>query len=211
MGDLPPLKPEVSTATAAPDPYSTTQAGIIFDYQQQQKLLEQQYQNALKLQKQSQAADLQREKQRLARERTKAINQLALDREGEFARLLPLDPVRATLLALGYGPDHDKFAVRASQLSTTVRPLKGARGMEKTQETALYKLLGRRVDIGKYGVRRLGSAQQAARAFAQGGVDVQTLLTSAFGVGSLKKGEQPGLSAARLTELIEEVLPRGLL
>ena len=67
------------------------------------------------------------------------------------------------------------------------------------------------VTIGAEGVRGLGTAISSARAFVQGGADVQALLTSAFGVGSLRKGERPGISAARLQELIQSVVPTGIL
>lgn len=73
---------------------------------------------------------------------------------------------------------------------------------------------GRAIDgvtIGREGVRGLGTAIGAARAFVQGGVDVQTLLASAFGVGSLREGEQPGISSERLLELVRQVTPTGVL
>ncbi|KKM65992.1 hypothetical protein LCGC14_1485710, partial [marine sediment metagenome] len=44
-----------------------------------------------------------------------------------------------------------------------------------------------------------------------GGADIQTLLTSAFGVGSLRAGERPGISQARLAELVQSVTPTGVL
>lgn len=210
-GAPPPPPPPVTTTDFGPDPFSTTQAGILFEYQQQQNLLAQQQANALELQRRELAADAERETQRLAREREKNIAQLQADREITFAALLRDDPVRATLFALGYGPDKDVFDVRAQSLGITLGELRGARELEATQESALSKILGRAVDIGTQGVQGLSSAQQAARAFVQGGADIQTLLKSAFGVGSLAKGEQPGLSAARLQELIAEVTPAGVL
>jgi len=207
----PPTPVPTPTTTFAPDPFSTTQAGILFEYQQQQNLLAQQQANALELQRREQVATAARETQRLARERETNIAQLQVERETTFAALLRDDPVRATLFALGYGPDKDVFDVRAQSLGITLGELRGARELEATQESALSKVLGRTVDIGVQGVRGLGSAAQAARAFVQGGVDIQTLLKSAFGVGSLARGEQPGLSAARLQELIAEVVPQGVL
>ena len=203
--------PTTTTPTFAPDPFSTTEAGILFEYQQQQNLLAQQQANALELQRREQVTTAERETQRLAREREKNIAQLQVERETTFAALLRDDPVRATLFALGYGPDKDVFDTRAQSLGITLGELRGAREQEATQESALGRVLGRTVDIGTQGVRGLGSAAQAARAFVQGGADIQTLLKSAFGVGSLAKGEQPGLSAARLKEIIAEVTPVGLL
>jgi hypothetical protein len=121
------------------------------------------------------------------------------------------DQVRAVIFALGFGPENDAFDARARSLGTTIQELKGARQLETTTELALGRVLGREVDIGREGVRGLGTAISSARAFVQGGADIQTLLTSAFGVGSLREGEQPGISAARLGELIQEVTPTGVL
>jgi hypothetical protein len=115
------------------------------------------------------------------------------------------------MFALGFGPENDAFDVRARSLGTTIRELKGARALEATTEQALSRVLGREVDIGQEGVRGLGTAVGAARSFVQGGADVQQLLTSAFGVGSLREGERPGISQARLAELIQSVVPRGVL
>jgi hypothetical protein len=146
------------------------------------------------------------------RERRANISQLRAERQSTFAQLLASgDQARAVMFALGFGPENDVFDVRARQLGTTIRRLKGARELERTTERALSQVLGREVDIGRRGVRGLGTAIGAARAFVQGGADIQTLLTSAFGVGSLKKGEQPGISGARLAELIQSVTPTGVL
>ena len=47
-----PKAPTTTTTTDfGPDPFSTTQAGILFEYQQQQNLLAQQQANALELQR----------------------------------------------------------------------------------------------------------------------------------------------------------------
>ena len=115
------------------------------------------------------------------------------------------------MFALGFGPENDVFDLRAQGLGTTVKELAGARELEATTEAALSRVLGRSVDIGREGVRGLGTAISSARAFVQGGADIQTLLASAFGVGSLREGEQPGVSQARLAELIQEVVPQGVL
>jgi hypothetical protein len=120
------------------------------------------------------------------------------------------------MFALGFGPENDAFDVRARALGTSIQELKGAPQLRITTETALNRILGPRmgpgaVTIGAEGVRGLGPAVKAARAFVQGGADVQTLLTSAFGVGSLREGERPGISGARLQELVEQVTVRGVL
>jgi hypothetical protein len=121
------------------------------------------------------------------------------------------DQARAVIFALGFGPENDIFDVRARQLGTTVQELKGAQELRTTTQQALSRVLGRQVTLGREGVRGLGTAISSARAFVQGGADVQQLLASAFGVGSLREGERPGLSAARLQELVAEVTPTGVL
>ena len=157
------------------------------------------------------------------RERTRQANisQLRIERQGTFAQLLKSgDQVRAAVFALGFGPENDAFDVRARSLGTTVQEIRGARGLKGTTQEAINRVLGRRVGtelvrpgvtIGREGITGLGPAIGAARAFVQGGADVQQLLTSAFGVGSLREGERPGISQARLAELIESVVPTGVL
>ncbi len=219
---------------AGPTPFSQTRAGVVFQAEQQRQSLVIQRENADALARQQHIDDLalqaveqkfvagQLEK-RLAdearvraeeRERTRQsnINQLRVERQGTFAQLLKSgDQARAVMFALGFGPENDAFDVRARSLGTTIRELKGARALETSTEQALSRVLGREVDISREGVRGLGTAIGAARSFVQGGADVQQLLTSAFGVGSLREGERPGISQARLAELIESVVPRGVL
>jgi len=115
------------------------------------------------------------------------------------------------MFALGYGPENDIFDLRAKQLGTTIKELQGAQELRATTQEALSRVLGRQVTIGREGVRGLGAAIKSARQFVRGGADIQTLLTSAFGVGSLREGERPGLSAARLQELVTQVTPTGTL
>ena len=217
-----------------PTPFSQTQAGIVFAAEQQRQSLLIQRQNAAALARQQQRDDLviqAREQKFLTdqlnkriaeerrvraeereRERQANIAQLRVERQSTFAQLLSSgDQARAVMFALGFGPENDIFDVRARQLGTTVRELRGARQLERTTEEALSRVLGREVDIGREGVRGLGTAIGAARSFVQGGADIQTLLTSAFGVGSLRAGERPGISAARLGELIQQVTPTGVL
>ena len=155
--------------------------------------------------------DIRREE--LQRQKDEKINTLKIERQSIFSQLLTSgDDVRAVLFALGFGPESDTFDVRAQALGVTLGELKGARGLERTTERALERVTGRTdIDIGAEGVRGLGSAVGSARAFIQGGADIQSLLTSAFGVGSLREGEQPGISAARLRELVTEVTPTGVL
>jgi hypothetical protein len=146
------------------------------------------------------------------RQRRANIAQLRVERQSYFGELMRAgDQARAVMFALGYGPENEAFDVRARSLGTSVRELRGAQALRRTTQTALSRVLDRDVTIGEEGVRGLGPAISSARAFVQGGADIQTLLTSAFGVGSLREGEQPGLSAQRLAELIQSVTPRGVL
>ncbi len=230
--DAPPLLD--GAGTSGPTPFSQTQAGLTFSAEQERQSLLIQRQNAEELarvqqrdalirQQQEQAFQTQQLNRRFAeegriraqeRERTRQANisQLRVERQSVFAQLIAnKDEVRAIIFALGFGPENDAFDARARSLGTTIQELKGARQLETTTEAALGRVLGREVDIGREGVRGLGTAISSARSFVQGGADVQTLLTSAFGVGSLREGEQPGISAARLGELIESVTPQGIL
>lgn len=230
---LPP-PPVSGTTTTAPTPFAQTRAGLTFAAEQQRLLLgvQREGQEALLRQQQEGALFLQGEEQRFQqaelerrlaaeadirkreRERQREANIAALraERQDVFSQLMRSgDQVRAVLFALGKGPLNDAFDVRAQALGTTVRELGGAQELRRTTQTALSRVLDRDVTIGDEGVRGLGTAISSARAFVQGGADVQTLLASAFGVGSLREGEQPGISAQRLAELIQEVTPQGVL
>lgn len=223
-----------TTTAPAPVPFGQTQAGLTFAAETQRQAIAIQRANAeaLARQQQKDALGLQLANQEFQREqlqrrfdeerrvrvaererlRQANIHQLRIERQATFAQLLASgDQARAVMFALGFGPDNDLFDVRARQLGTSIKELKGARALERTTERALSKVLGRDVDIGRQGVRGLGTAISSARAFIQGGADIQTLLTSAFGVGSLRKGEQPGISGARLKELVTSVTPQGVL
>lgn len=226
--------PPGGTTTTAPTPFAQTRAGLTFAAEQQrlllgvqrtnqEALLQQQQEQALIRQQREQVFDRRQLQRRLdaeakiraeerERERQANISALRAERQAAFADLMRSgDQVRAVLFALGKGPLNDQFDVRARQLGTTVRELSGAQELRATTQTALSRVLDRDVTIGGEGVRGLGTAIGSARAFVQGGADVQTLLTSAFGVGSLREGEQPGISATRLAELIQEVTPTGVL
>ena len=217
----PPSPPTPTLTSTGPSAAQQAQA-IVLQRQNAEALARQQQKNALIIQQKEQAFQTQQLNLRFAEERRVRaaereaerranIKQLRIERQGVFADLMASgDQVRAVIFALGFGPENDVFDVRARQLGTSVRELKGARRLERTTEQALSRVLDREVDIGRQGVRGLGTAISSARAFVQGGADVQTLLTSAFGVGSLKKGEQPGISGARLAELIQEVVPQGI-
>ncbi len=215
-----------------PTPFSQTRAGLQFADQTMRSSLVIQRESATALAEQQHRDDLviqAREQKFLtgqldkrladeakvrAEERERArkanINQLRVERQGEFSRLIKAgDQARAVMFALGFGPENDVFDVRARALGTTVKELRGAQALRTTTQEALSRVLDREVTIGREGVRGLGSAVQAARSFVQGGADVRQLLTSSFGIGSLRKGERPGMSAARLGELLQQVTPTG--
>jgi hypothetical protein len=223
-----------TTGVGGPTPFAQTQEGLVFGAEQQRELIgiqsesaealaRQQHLDALEIQAAEQAFQTQQLERRLAseatirqeereRERQANINQLRVDRQVTFSQMMREgDQVRAVMFALGYGPENDAFDVRARALGTSVQELRGAQALRTTTQEALSRVLNRDVTIGEEGVRGLGTAISSARAFVQGGADIQTLLTSAFGVGSLREGEQPGLSAQRLAELIQEVTPQGIL
>ena len=229
----PPPPPRPSGGAAAPTPFAQTKKGLIFAAEQERQLLAAsrvsaeelervRQRNALILQQREQAFETKQLAKRLAEERKVRaeererlrqanIRQLRVERQMAFVEMVKSgDVVRAVMFARGFGPENDAFDVRARGLGTTVKSLKGARGFERTTERALSAVLGQRVGIGRRGVRGLGTAIGSARAFIQGGADIQTLLTSAFGVGSLRKGERPGMSAERLQELIGQVTPQGI-
>jgi len=230
----PPPPPPPPPGGRGPTPFSQTQAGVVFRAEQERQSLAVQRQNAAALarrqqrdalirQQREQAFQRQQLQRRIAeerriqvetreRERQANISQLQVERQGTFAQLLKSgDQARAVMFALGFGPENDVFDVRARQLGTTIQELKGARQLGRTTALALREVLGRGVQITREGVLDLGAPVGAARAFVQGGADVQQLLTSAFGVGSLREGERPGISQARLGELIQSVVPRGVL
>ncbi len=225
---------------AGPVPFSQTRAGLIFAGQQSRELLTIQRQDAVTLAKQQDVdarardtisrnferaqlqsridADAKARADERARERVIAVNQLRAERQGVFSQLMKSgDQARAVIFGLGFGPDNDVFDARARALGTTTDEIQGVSrarfGRTSTQaitERALSRVLGRGVTIGREGVIGLGSAVKSARAFAQGGTDIQDLLASAFGVGSLREGGAPGISPARFQELLKEVTPTGV-
>jgi len=226
--------PRTTTTTSGPVPFSQTQVGLTFAAEQQRQLLTIQRENAAALARRQQRDALirQQEEQRFQTEqlnrriaeerriraeerervRQSNIRQLRIERQGVFSQLVQSgDQARAVLFALGFGPENDAFDVRARSLGTTIKEIRGAQELRTTTQTALSRILDRQVTIGREGVRGLGTAISSARAFVQGGADIQTLLASAFGVGSLREGERPGISAARLGELVQEVTPVGVL
>lgn len=229
---IPPVPPGGGGGAAGPTPFAQTKGGLIFRAEQDRQLLAAQRvsaqelervraRNALIYQQREQAFETKQLDKRLAEERKvraeerervrqSNIRQLRVERQTAFVEMVKSgDVVRAVMFARGFGPENDAFDVRARGLGTSVKALRGARRFERTTEQALSAVLGRQVGISRQGVRGLGAAIGSARAFVQGGADIQTLLTSAFGVGSLKRGERPGMGAERLAELIQQVTPTG--
>ncbi len=150
-------------------------------------------------------------RRQLEERRQENIRGLRGERQSRFVDLIGRDQARAVLFALGLGPQADIFTARASQLESTLPALKGARTLELETEAALARLLGKDIDIGAKGVAGLGTAQGAATAFQRGGLSAQQLLASAFGVGDLGTGRQPGIGADELLRIVQSVTPVGSL
>ena len=157
------------------------------------------------------AARAEEIRQQLEERRQSDIRGLRGERQSRFVDLIGRDQARAVLFALGLGPQADIFTTRAAQLESTLPALEGARTLELETEAALAQLLGKDIDIGAQGVSGLGAAQGAATAFQRGGLSAQQLLASAFGVGDLGTGRQPGIGADELRRIVESVTPRGTL
>lgn len=154
--------------------------------------------------------------ERMANEarRQEQIRELRQARQAAFVELLGRDPARATLFALGLGPEADVFNVNARALGVTLEPLKGAEKLRQRTERALTGLQeGRRVRLGERGALGLRSPEKLARAvqFQPGGESGTQLLLSALGIGSLRPGEQPGLTAEEVLRRAQEVTPTGVL
>ena len=155
------------------------------------------------------AARAEEMRQQLEERRQSDIRGLRGERQSRFVDLIGRDQARAVLFALGLGPQADIFTARASQLESTLPALKGARTLELETEAALAQLLGKDIDIGAQGVSGIGPAQGAATAFQRGGLSAQQLLASAFGVGDLGTGRQPGIGADELLRIVQSVTPVG--
>lgn len=145
----------------------------------------------------------------LAAQRLRDVEGLRGERQSRFVDLIGRDQARAVLFALGLGPEADIFTTRAAKLESTLPALKGARTLELETEAALSRLLGQSIDIGAQGVAGLGTAQGAATAFQRGGLSAQQLLASAFGIGDLGTGRQPGIGADELLRIVQSVTPVG--
>lgn len=147
---------------------------------------------------------------------------LKAERQRIFVDMMGRDPVRATLFAMGVGgqilPGGERFA--------DLPALKGAQNREIQTETALNKLLqgqlptpvstagGTRtggVDLSSSGVTGLPPAIKSAQAFQQAGAGGKSVLTSAFGVGDIRAGQQPGINPEEFLQLIDSVTPKGVI
>jgi len=153
--------------------------------------------------------------QKITADKESQAAQIAADRQRTFVEMLGKDPIRAVLFAMGVGPEADQFNAASQAMGQALPPLKGAQELAASASKALTGTLqkygggtGTDVTVGQQGVQNLGTPELAARAITQGGADVQTLLGSAFGVGTPEAG---GLSTARLGELVKAVVPKGVL
>lgn len=191
-------------------PWANTEAGVKYAAEQQMAML--------------------REEQRLIAEREAAqrVEELKARRQQIFSEMLGKDPVRAVLFGLGLSG-----AIPGATMEETASlpPLEGIQAYQRNTENALQQAFGRgqvqgtgQISIGNEGVKGLPTAIKSQNLFTtgagmQGGAstDLQTLLSSAFGVGQTTGaqygagGQQTGLSPEELIRQIQDVTPRGVL
>ena len=151
--------------------------------------------------------ELRREIQALdiAESRRAEEEKIKAERQRLFVDMIGRDPVRAVLLALGIsGP-----LLPEGEIYENLEPLQGATQLQANTETALSNLTGNEVAIGQTGVSGLGPLEATATTFQQGGVDIQNLLSSAFGVGNLQGAA--GISPTAVAQRIGDVTPTGAL
>lgn len=134
---------------------------------------------------------------------------LKAERQRIFVDMMGKDPVRATLFALGVGGSILPGGERFEDLPA----LAGAKQQEIKTESALTGLLrgtgAQDIDLSASGVTGLPPAIKSARSFQQAGASGKSVLTSAFGVGDIRAGKQPGINPQEFLELIDSVTPKG--
>lgn len=145
-------------------------------------------------------------------QRWQAKEQLKAERQRIFSEMRGKDPVRAALFAMGVGGEILPGGERFEDLPA----LKGAKTYAGKATEALTKLLPRKagqeaISIGEYGVTGLAPAVKSATAFQRAGAGGKTVLGSAYGVGDIRAGRQPGYSPEEYAALVESVTPRGSL
>ncbi len=137
--------------------------------------------------------------------------ELKAERQRIFVDMMGKDPVRATLFALGVGGSILPGGERFDDLPA----LKGAKQQEVKTESALTGLLqgtgAGNIDLSSSGVTGLPPAIKSARAFQQAGQSGKSVLSSAFGVGDIRAGKQPGINPQEFLELIDSVTPKGVI
>jgi len=149
---------------------------------------------------------------------------LKAERQKIFVDLLGKDPIRALIFASGQSGQILPGGERFEDLPA----LKGTEQATVKAEGALDQLLSGEIipptstnitpraptgdiDIGEFGVTGLPPAIKAARAFQETGGAGKTVLSSAFGVGDIREGQQPGITPDDFLELIQSVTPKGVL
>ena len=132
--------------------------------------------------------------------------ELQFKRAEMFAEYAGKDPVRAVLLATGM---QGGMIGGVGGQFTGLPAMKGAKAYEANTEKALGQITGQKIDITGKGVQGLNSVFQNARQAVQGTEATQTLLRSAFGVGSDALGG--GISAEEFGKRVQSVTPTGVL
>lgn len=127
------------------------------------------------------------------------------ERQRLYVDMLGRDPVRATLLALGYsGP-----LLPEGEVYQDLPPMSGAETQATNVETALEALFNvEELELGRQGVTGLEPAQKVAATYQQAPKSAQTLIQSAYGVGG---PQTAGVSPEEFKELIMSVTPTGLI
>ena len=198
----------------APPSFSSTEPGLRLQAQLDADAAAATFGYNQKLEQMRQQFEAEQEQKRLEAERLAKLEDLKAQRQATFVDMIGRDPVRAVMFALGLGPEADVFKTQFTGLQGTMPELASAKQSESETEAALRGLSTKygagtaTADIGAKGVTGLGSAEQSARALSWGGLDVQKLLGSAFGVGSTTTG---GLSLDELLRRAQQVTPKGVL
>jgi hypothetical protein len=200
----------LSQQSGGSSPWSSTEAGVRYAEEQ--------------------AMARMREEQRLIAEREAAqrMEELKARRQQIFSELLGKDPVRAVLYGLGLSGAVPGFT---KEETANLPPLEGIEAYKRNTEGALNQAFQRGkvegaspVEITGEGIKGLPSGIKAQNLFTTGAgmlggasTDLQTLLSSAFGVGETQgaqqgaEGQQKALSPEELVRQIQDVTPRGIL
>lgn len=141
--------------------------------------------------------------------------ELKAERQRIFVDMMGKDPIRAVLFAMGGSGNILPGGERFEDLPA----LKGARPQAAKATHAIRDILSKggvqNVDPitiqSGIGVTDLPPAIRAAKAFQRTGAAGKNVLSSAFGIGDIRAGEQPGIPPEELLQIIQSVTPKGVL